>query len=140
MLLTLSLIVNLLFLFPSPSLCIPRVATPQGTYVGSSSVPGVDQFLSIRYAEPPVGQMRFADPVAYHSGTEGSEVDVSSYGPGCQQDPTLQDGNRLSEDCLTLEVIRPATIPSGGSLPVMVFIFGGANFNGEFVLPLPLQD
>lgn len=123
---------------PSPSATprpAPHVATPQGTYVGDANVPGVDQFLSIPYAEPPLGQLRFADPMPYHSGAVGREVNVSSYGPGCLQDPTLASDNGLSEDCLTLNVIRPA---SNGSepevlLPVMVFIFGGANFLGEFL-------
>ncbi|GME48475.1 putative alpha beta-hydrolase protein [Neofusicoccum parvum] len=140
------LILPLIFLLPSLSQCLPqqpyassspraapRVATPQGTYIGNASVAGVDQFLSIRYAEPPIGPLRFADPVAYHSGAPGNEVNVSSYGPGCLQDPTLGSENGLDEDCLTLNVVRPANASTapGELLPVMVFIYGGANINGQ---------
>ncbi|KAH7038482.1 Alpha/Beta hydrolase protein [Macrophomina phaseolina] len=116
-----------------PSSSAPRVSTPQGIYIGSASVPGVDQFLSIRYAEPPIGSLRFADPEPYHSGSPDQEVDTSSYGPGCLQDPTLEKENGLSEDFLTLNVVRPtgANSRSGEPLPVMVFIFGGANILGQ---------
>ena len=36
----------------------------------------------------------------------------------------------VSEDCLTLNVFRPASIPSNAALPVMVWIYGGGFLQG----------
>lgn len=36
----------------------------------------------------------------------------------------------MSEDCLTINVIRPAGIPSGTKLPVMTWIHGGSFLSG----------
>jgi acetylcholinesterase len=47
----------------------------------------------------------------------------------------------VSEDCLTVNVLRPAGIPANASLPVMVWIYGGgfthgmsAAFNGSAIV------
>jgi hypothetical protein len=41
----------------------PKVTTGQGTWNGRSYF-GVDRFQGIPFAQPPVGQLRFAAPVA----------------------------------------------------------------------------
>jgi hypothetical protein len=40
----------------------------------------------------------------------------------------------MSEDCLTLNVFRPAGLKPGASLPVMAWIFGGSFFSVFFSL------
>ncbi len=37
----------------------------------------------------------------------------------------------MSEDCLSINVIRPSGMGKAGSLPVMVWIYGGALTSGE---------
>lgn len=75
---------------------------------------GVAYTLGVPYAAPPVGELRWKPPAppAAWSG----ERDASAPGAECQKD----------EDCLTLNVVRPADAKPGAKLPVMVWIHGGA--------------
>lgn len=85
-------------------------------------------FLGIPYAQPPVGEQRFAAPlpVQHWSGVLAAE----QFGPSCVQRPgALAASGEQSEDCLSLNVYTPARVPRGGA-PVMVFIHGGAFIAG----------
>jgi len=101
-----------------------------GNYIGNASIPGLSQFLGIRYAKPPVGELRFAPPEPWPS-QPGAPVNATSYGPGCPQLSAFETYNGLSEDCLTLNVVVPSDHNS--SLPVMFFIHGGGNYNGQSI-------
>ncbi|KKY16389.1 putative carboxylesterase type b [Diplodia seriata] len=145
---------QLLLLIAPPALCQSSpsiVSTPQGIYHPNTSIPGVEQFLGIRYAEPPVGALRFAAPAPYASGDAAQHVDATRYGPACLQDAGFEAANGLSEDCLTLNIFRPAAAsiaPNTSAnyttttddddddeeeplLPVLVYIYGGANIGGQ---------
>ncbi|KAK0628008.1 Secreted lipase [Lasiodiplodia hormozganensis] len=137
---------QLLLLISPAALCqaLPPlpVLTPQGTYHPNTSIPGVDQFLGIPYAEPPLGALRFADPQPYTSGDPSQQIDATSYGPACLQDRAFEAANGLSEDCLTLNIYRPTAAAvnptpntTGSSpfplLPVLIYIYGGANIGGQ---------
>ena len=45
----------------------------------------------------------------------------------------LEAGNTQSEDCLTINVLRPAGVNESSALPVMVYVYGGG-FLGTFSL------
>lgn len=75
---------------------------------------GVAYTLGIPYAAPPVGDLRWRPPAAAPAWT--GDRDASRAGPRCQD----------VEDCLTLNVVRPAGAKAGQKLPVMVWIHGGA--------------
>ncbi|MCW8088413.1 carboxylesterase family protein [Sabulicella glaciei] len=60
--------------------------------------------------------------------------DATRFGPSCLQDAQDAHGGAVSEDCLTLNVWRPAGTASGAALPVMVWIHGGALVRGGAVL------
>lgn len=75
---------------------------------------GVAYTLGIPYAAPPVGDLRWRPPAPAASWT--GERDASKAGPRCQD----------VEDCLTINVVRPAGAKPGAKLPVMVWIHGGA--------------
>jgi para-nitrobenzyl esterase len=77
----------------------------------------------IPYAAPPIGPLRWRPP-APPAAWDGVR-DATGFGYECVQAGTSSDPTGTptgSEDCLTLNVWRPA---SGGSRPVMVFVHGG---------------
>ncbi|MET0284859.1 MAG: carboxylesterase/lipase family protein [Polyangiales bacterium] len=107
------------------------VADPTLIHVGGKPVRGTRVgealgFFGIRYAEPPVGDLRFAPPQP--AGPWQGVLDASSFVAQCPQAPTrgLIPGVDLpeSEDCLRLHVWTPAR-RSDEKLPVMFFIHGG---------------
>ncbi|GAA5849915.1 hypothetical protein JCM9279_002462 [Rhodotorula babjevae] len=129
----------------------PSVTSTQGTFLGSS-LANTESFKGIPFAQPPVGDLRFAPPVAT---TDNLGVrDATQYGFACPQSnfangifpgvianavaqstlnaitslPILSGvaGTNAAEDCLTLNVFRPAGVSSSAKLPVMVWFYGGA--------------
>jgi para-nitrobenzyl esterase len=91
----------------------------------TGSVEGdVVSFKGIPYAAPPVGNLRWRapQPVRPWQGVR----QANSYGHDCmQKDSPASQGIGPAEDCLVLNVWRPAHA-SAGALPVMVWIHGGA--------------
>jgi len=83
----------------------------------------VISWKGIPYAAPPVGDRRWRvpQPVEAWAGVRES----NRFGPACMQ----TDNVPKSEDCLTLNVWRPAR-SSAKPLPVMVWIHGGAMVHG----------
>ncbi|KAE8441654.1 hypothetical protein EG329_004575 [Mollisiaceae sp. DMI_Dod_QoI] len=100
----------------------PSATIKNGTYIGKY-VPEwqQDQFLGIPYAIPPLGPLRFARPKSLNSSFAGTR-NATQYGYSCMQYGT---NFSLSEDCLTLNVIRPSGITCDAKLPVLVWIYGG---------------
>ena len=101
---------------------------------------GIHYFKGVPFAAPPVGDLRFAPPqppVPW----EGSR-DATEDGPICPQAVLPLEGpladvisatQPQDEDCLTLTVTTPAV---NGSLPVMVWIHGGAFTGGSGSTPI----
>jgi para-nitrobenzyl esterase len=96
--------------------------TAQGAVHGVEEA-GTIAFKDIPYARPPVGALRWRPPEAPRS-WKGVR-DGSRFGPICPQmvGTTVQG----SEDCLSLNVWRPVTLPAQ-KLPVMVWLHGGGNY------------
>jgi para-nitrobenzyl esterase len=99
------------------------VKTESGPVRGVESN-GVISWKGIPYAAPPVGNLRWRDPQPAIAWTR--VLDAKQFGPACMQ----ADKVPKSEDCLTLNVWRPAAPPSQ-PLPVMVWIHGGAMVHGS---------
>lgn len=96
------------------------VQTAQGMAKGIVTN-GVGEFLGLPYAAPPVGQLRWEPPTApaNYTGT----YDASSMGSQCiQGSATAATG---SEDCLYLNIYRPANATPAAALPVIFAIHGG---------------
>ncbi|KAF7366360.1 Carboxylic ester hydrolase [Mycena sanguinolenta] len=110
-----------------------QVQLGETTVIGSD-IPllGGEFFGGIPYAEPPIGDLRFARPVPKFSLGNLSTFDATQFGPSCIQPPSAFTPADLtvSEDCLTINVFRPADLTSDASVPVMVWIFGGSFFTG----------
>ncbi|KAI3582705.1 Alpha/Beta hydrolase protein [Fusarium oxysporum f. sp. albedinis] len=109
----------------------PKATTLNGTYVGKN-LPGWDQdaFLGIPYAQPPVGNLRFKWPQSLDSSFK-EERTATEYGDSCMQ---YTQNWTMSEDCLSLNVIRPAGKPKK-LLPVLVWIYGGGLYAGSSADP-----
>ncbi len=91
---------------------------------------GVDIFLGIPYASPPVGALRWASPVPPSEWAD--TLWALAYPPACPQKQFSQ-GDTIGtvvgdEDCLYLNVWTPSL---QGRRPVMVFIHGGGNQQGS---------
>ncbi|XP_026744596.1 esterase B1-like [Trichoplusia ni] len=86
-------------------------------------------FRGIPYAKPPVGKLRFKAPQEADSWS--GVRDASQHGNVCPQfNPISNQYNYGSEDCLFLNVYTP-TLNTTESLPVLVYIHGGAYLFGD---------
>ncbi|KAK6359917.1 hypothetical protein TWF696_001044 [Orbilia brochopaga] len=102
----------------------PTVSIKNGTVLGRHSPEWKqDFFLSIPYAKPPVGDLRFRPP--HFIDKPLGEIVAQNYGSHCYGYGDDQKGYKVSEDCLTLNVVRPAGLKSHDKLPVAVWIHGG---------------
>lgn len=113
------------------SLHAESVAVTGGAVSGVTSE-GVTAFKGIPYAASPTGANRWRAPqpvVAWKGVRDGS-----AYGHDCAQAPFPPDAAPItttpSEDCLYLNVWKPASVKAGDKLPVMVWIHGGGFVNG----------
>lgn len=135
----------------TPSVPGPEVRQiVQGTIKGrnDAAINGTYAWKGIPFAQPPVGARRWKAPaaVAAWSGTR----DTTQFGAACLQNGRLYGpgaNNRFdatigatlntpvgSEDCLFLNVWRPASAATG--LPVIVFVHGGSNITGYTADPI----
>lgn len=125
-----------------------RRETTLGPVLGKRSG-GTHSWLGIPYAEPPVGALRWRPPVTAEPWTRPFRA--TEPGQGCPQPGRFfspsPDGPHYSlrirdglgkavgrEDCLTLNVYRPAS--AAEDLPVIVFIHGGSNTVGYSADPM----
>ena len=117
-----------------PELPANQVRTANGIVEGvPTGQPGVQAFLGIPYAAPPVGPLRWAlpQPAASWEGVRPT----NAFGDRCVQtllppDMLLFRSLQESEDCLSLSVWTAAAGSEDPALPVMVFIHGGGLFVG----------
>ncbi|CAK7231335.1 hypothetical protein SBRCBS47491_007896 [Sporothrix bragantina] len=132
---------------PKPRATIKERATsvtmvlPLGTVIGTSSG-GVESYNSIPFAEPPTGSLRLKPPVK--KTTSFGVLDGTGPAAACPQfiestsgsflteviglladSPFIQKATGQSEDCLTMDVYRPAGTTAADKLPVLFWIFGG---------------
>ena len=129
----------------APPKAAPRVETAQGEVQGLED-DGVASYLGLRYAAPPVGDLRFKAPTKPQSW--GGVYDATMMGAPCMQMytpsgpestdltrelqsifPTAGEAKIDNEDCLFLNVWTPA--PDGGKRPVMVWFHGGGYAYGS---------
>ncbi len=98
----------------------PMVHVHGGRLRGTSS-DGVDRFLAIPYAAPPVAERRWKPPAAPAAWQGLRSADALP--PRCAQIGSEGPGD---EDCLYLNIYRPAHPHRSGRLPVLFYIHGGS--------------
>jgi para-nitrobenzyl esterase len=99
----------------------------EGGRLQGTSAEGIAAFKGIPYAAPPVGELRWRPPapVAPWKGV----LRGSDYAADCWQLPSEMPLEGPSEDCLYLNVWRPA-MQTEKPLPVMVWLHGGGLVRG----------
>lgn len=135
----------------------PEVVLDYGSFRGRRSHlhHEIERFFGIPYAEPPVGARRFTNPIpplrTY------PKYDARKHAPVCSQQTLGGDTESIykdwfnnmnlnpmeyfkpfgagQEDCLTLDIARPAGLNESSKLPVMYFIYpGGFNYGASWQL------
>ncbi|CAG8211173.1 unnamed protein product [Penicillium olsonii] len=109
----------------------PEVSVKNGTLTGGyNSEYDQDFFLGIPYAQPPVGNLRYRPPQSINQNWTARSA--TKYGAWCHSAPLTLPGfsqkgfsHEESEDCLTLNVVRPNGANGFSMLPVLVWIHGG---------------
>jgi para-nitrobenzyl esterase len=113
-----------------------------------TSTSGTYSWKGIPFAKAPVGALRWKAPVEpdVWTGTLVTQTFGNAcmqigriYGPGANNTYDSTIGTTLntpvgSEDCLTLNIWRPAT--GDDKLPVLFFIYGGSNISGYTADPV----
>ena len=133
------------------------MTTTSGSYIGHCSPQhdGITEYLGIRYAQPPTGNLRFAAPVAFASdkvleaSTQPADCpyvdrpwgsvpgEYWSHAPRIMAQESADGYNAMSEDCLRLNIWTPAGNKTGKA--VMIFVYGGGKRTSS-KLSLPLAN
>ncbi|WP_168169340.1 carboxylesterase/lipase family protein [Kushneria phosphatilytica] len=117
-------------------------ATAQTVQIDSGRVHGeghddVVVFRGIPFAAPPTGTHRWRPPQPPNAWS--GVRDATRFGPECMQKSVNSDAapgdGRVSEDCLYLNVWRPAR-QTDHDLPVLVWLYGGGYVNGGTSSPI----
>ena len=120
----------------------PTATIKNGTIVGSTTN-NVDSFSGVPYAQPPVANLRLRPPqaiakslgtmmatkkatacpqFAFQINTADLPTDTLGY---LIDTPLVQAVIDYGEDCLTVDIQRPAGTTSDSKLPVLFWIYGG---------------
>jgi para-nitrobenzyl esterase len=110
----------------------PTARTSEGDVLGTRDADGVETYLGIPYAAPPVGPLRWRDP---EPPRPHAPLPTTAYHLACAQIPLPDSGDQFgpgkkvpsSEDCLYMNLWVP---PHEGALPVMVWTHGGQYLRG----------
>ncbi|KAK0541168.1 hypothetical protein OC842_000127 [Tilletia horrida] len=106
-------------------------AGDQGTFIGNV-VGDQEQYYGIPFAEPPA-RFKQPQPVQPYSGV--GPRDATQTGHVCWQSGSGYKPPVLDEDCLVLNIYKPASATASSKLPVMVWIYGGGWQVGSSISP-----
>ncbi|EOD43180.1 putative lipase 3 precursor protein [Neofusicoccum parvum UCRNP2] len=114
----------------------PVVAVRNGSYAGLHLPQfGQDLFLGMPYAQDAGGANRFRVPQALTETWNGTRP-ATNYSHACPDaDPADDAVYGMSENCLSVNVVRPAGLGAEAKMPVLVWIHGGSYQQGTSGLP-----
>lgn len=113
------------------------ITTTAGIVRGRWRGPASAAFLGIPFAEPPVGELRYAAPVPHHAWHGVREA--FEYGPTAQRRQlmavtTIPEPSLPGDSTLNVNVFTPSPGPTA-KLPVLVYIHGGGYTAGSPASP-----
>ncbi|KAJ7342585.1 alpha/beta-hydrolase [Mycena albidolilacea] len=98
---------------------------PDGTFTGvTNTTTGIIYFRGVRYADPPVGELRWRAAVSPPT-TQLGNVTATDFGAACIATPQVAATSSTSEDCLFGNVYVPIATTANSTLPVLVYFHGG---------------
>lgn len=104
----------------------PVVRLDYATYSGEALDNGITKWLGLRYAAPPIGELRFRapqDPLPQNGTISATEARKTCLFTGkTESDPPDDDHD---EDCLFLSVYAPSNATVDSRLPVFFWMQGG---------------
>lgn len=109
----------LLALAPFAAAAAPVVETSFGRLSGVSAG-SCEKWLGVPFAKPPIGPLRFASPQPWTEVYPPDGLVATKAGQVCAQP------HAGGENCLFLNVWRPAGTAAGAKLPVLLWIHGGS--------------
>ncbi|XP_030081377.1 uncharacterized protein LOC111594041 [Drosophila hydei] len=109
--------------------CLEELGCLHGALMPDSRQQQFEAFMGIPFAKPPIGELRFQNPVA--ASAWAGVLDASAPRSHCLQKCYFVPGWPISgeEDCLYLNVYRPQG--NASPLPVMVYFHSGGYFCGS---------
>lgn len=119
-------------------LCVASVAAeditvtlPDGTQLLGTLTGNIASFKGVPFAQPPVGNLRWAPPAPWVNRDPAVVVDATQFGSPCKQ---VRGGTELGlENCLFLNVYVDLNKTGGTGdqrTPVGLYIHGGSYVNG----------
>ncbi|KDR82334.1 hypothetical protein GALMADRAFT_817280 [Galerina marginata CBS 339.88] len=109
----------------------PSVTLDYGSFTGlSNSSTGIIYFRGVRFADSPIGNLRWKAPVSPPT-THLGNVDATKFANGCIQTTQTSVTSGSSEDCLFGNVFIPINAHVNDKLPVMVWFHGGGFQTGN---------
>jgi carboxylesterase type B len=124
------------WVFTTLALGDPTVKVRNGTYAGLH-LPSFDQdiYLGIPFAQDTGGHNRFLLPQSLNETWNGTRS-AKQYGNACPDNRPDQDATYgMSENCLSINIVKPANCADDEKLPVVVWIHGGSYQVGTSALP-----
>lgn len=117
-------------------------ARHEPTYVNQSTTTNTSfaSYMNIRFAQPPLGDLRFKRPVTPPPEADGVQDGVvplnstnclQSWPAGFIVPPGMNGTTWGSEDCLFLDVMVPEGVDPDSPVPVLHWVFGGGYITGS---------
>jgi len=108
-----------------PTVTLPSGAKVTGTYHEKQT----SVYHAVPYAEPPLGDLRFAPPAPFPASSD--PIDATRIKSMCPQFSFVKGIHLGNEDCLHMSIYVPKSAKRDKPLPVMFWIFGGAFVLGD---------
>ncbi|KAJ7165653.1 alpha/beta-hydrolase [Mycena crocata] len=110
---------------------LSTVTLDYGSFTGlTDATNGIIYFRGIRFAEPPVGDLRWKAPV-FPPTTQLGNVNATNFANACIATTQTASTSTTSEDCLFGNVYVPVATTAKSALPVLVYFHGGGFEGGS---------
>ncbi|KAJ7683530.1 alpha/beta-hydrolase [Mycena rosella] len=118
---------------------LSTVTLDYGTFTGlTDTTNAIIYFRGVRYADPPVGALRWRPAVSPPT-THLGNVNATAYGNECIATTQTATTSTTSEDCLFGNIYVPIATTATSALPVLIYFHGGG-FEGGSTRDAPPEN